>query len=201
MFRRMEAALLAGLLLAAAAAPCADFASACAGVRQQVLRLHVLANSDSPCDQQHKLAVRDALLAQSGALFGGAEDFAQARQLAEQNLALLEQTARRTLRSRGCSHGVRAELVPHGFATRSYGALTLPAGEYLALRVVIGEGEGQNWWCVMYPPLCLPAAAGQPQTDPALQELNSAPAHRVGFAVVELWQRAKNLWQQGQNGA
>ena len=200
MFRRMEAALLAGLLMALAAAPCVSFAGQCGQVRGQVLRLHVLAHSDSAADQQNKLAVRDALLAQSESLFAPAQNLQEAADAAAKSLPLLEQTAREALRARGCADPVRAELVREGFATRSYGAATLPAGNYLALRVVIGEGRGQNWWCVMYPPLCLPAAAPR-DPDPALAGLQEAPAHRVGFAAVELWEQAKNLWRQLQKSA
>ena len=127
-------------------------------LRGSVLRLHILANSDDEEDQRLKLCVRDALLEQSGELFGGAGTLEAAELMAEAELSEIERIARETLESQGSSQTVTAKLVDMHFDERVYDGLTMPAGEYKALRVELGEADGHNWWCVMYPPLCLPAA-------------------------------------------
>lgn len=127
-------------------------------LRSGVLRLHILANSDSDRDQQLKLAVRDSLL-ESG-FFSGAENIAEAEEIAENNLSEAVRIAEDTLRKNGCGDRVSAELADVEFDERAYGDITMPAGTYKALRIKIGRAEGHNWWCVMYPPLCLPAACG-----------------------------------------
>lgn len=125
-------------------------------LRGSVLRLHILANSDSERDQQLKLRVRDELL-KSG-IFGGASDLAEAEAVASEKIKDIERMAERVLRRSGCTDEVTAELADTDFDERTYGDITMPAGRYKALRIKIGKAEGHNWWCVMYPPLCLPAA-------------------------------------------
>ncbi|MBQ9899211.1 MAG: stage II sporulation protein R [Ruminococcus sp.] len=128
-------------------------------LRGSVLRLHILANSDSDEDQRLKLCVRDALL-ESGVL-SGAGDLSDACALAEERLPEIETLAEEVLRGQGCSCDVHAEIAEMYFDERTYGDITMPAGEYTALRVSIGEAKGHNWWCVMFPPLCIPAACGE----------------------------------------
>lgn len=124
-----------------------------------VLRLHILADSDTAEDQMYKLLVRDALLEQSEQWTDLADDREQMEAMLTENLPLIEEIAETTLRSAGCSDQVTATLCSMEFPARTYGDVTLPAGEYQALRLVIGSGSGQNWWCMMYPSLCIPAAA------------------------------------------
>lgn len=125
-------------------------------LRGSVLRLHILANSDSERDQQLKLRVRDELL-ESG-IFGEADDLAEAEAVAAEKIEDIERMAESVLRRSGCTDKVTAELADTDFDERVYGYMTMPAGRYRALRIKIGRAEGHNWWCVMYPPLCLPAA-------------------------------------------
>ena len=120
----------------------------------RVVRLHVLANSDGEEDQALKLLVRDRVLAQATELLTQAKDRTEAETLLREELPELEALAVRELRANGCAYPVTAELTDTEFPTREYDGFTLPAGEYLALRVVIGEGAGRNWWCVVFPPLC-----------------------------------------------
>jgi stage II sporulation protein R len=129
-------------------------------LRGNVLRMHIIANSDSDEDQRLKLCVRDALLAESDELFGGADDLDEADMLAEEKLPEIREIAERTLREQGCNDEVCAEIVDMDFDERVYGDITMPAGNYRALRITIGEAAGHNWWCVMYPPLCIPTAFG-----------------------------------------
>lgn len=188
--RRLDAALGGGLLLAMLLCPLAGFGQQCAQVRGEVLRLHVLANSDSPGDQALKLRVRDALLEETGDLFSTAGNLETARKRAEESLPAIEEIALRTLREEGCQLPVKAEVTRGYFNTRQYGEELLPAGEYEALRVTIGEAKGQNWWCVMFPPLCVPAAGEQKegeatQAEGDIQALNQEPHYRLAFAAVE----------------
>ena len=153
--------MAAGLILAVLISNIGSFVSD--GLRLErlrggVLRLHILANSDSERDQQLKLAVRDRLL-ESGFL-SGAENIAEAEEIAENNLSEAVRIAEEALRENGCGDTVSAELADAEFGERTYGDITMPAGTYKALRIKIGRAEGHNWWCVMYPPLCLPAACG-----------------------------------------
>ena len=190
--RRLDAALGAGLLLAMLITPLAGFGQRCAQVRQEVLRLHILANSDSEADQALKLRVRDAVLEETGGLFAAAGTLEEAQAAALENLPAIEAAARRALAEAGSDAPVKAELTRMCFNTREYGEdTTLPAGEYQALRLSIGEARGRNWWCVMFPPLCVPAAeaAVEGQESKAVEEdieaLNQEPHYRLSFAVVE----------------
>ena len=127
-------------------------------LRGSVLRLHILADSDSEVDQELKILVRDELLRNSDEIFGSADSLEEAEAAAAEKLPEIEALAERTLRSRGCYDKVTAEIADVDFDARVYGDITMPAGRYRALRVRIGRAEGHNWWCVMYPPLCFPAA-------------------------------------------
>ena len=122
--------------------------------RDDLIRLHVIANSDSPEDQALKLRVRDQLLLRFGQIFKDARTMDQARALIEANLEELEKTALAEINNQGYDYQVSAQLGIFPFPTKVYGNEVYPAGRYEALRVVIGEGKGANWWCVMFPPLC-----------------------------------------------
>ncbi len=126
---------------------------------EKMIRFHVIANSDSDEDQQNKLAVRDALLediADMAASSTGREEMAQKLQAA---LPTLRQKAEKTLRSLHCDMPVAVVLREEAFPTRYYPTFTLPAGNYLSLRVQLGQGDGHNWWCVCFPSLCTSACA------------------------------------------
>ena len=189
---RLERALIAALsiciLLAAWQLP---FSAACGQLREDTLRLHVLANSDSERDQRLKLAVRDALL-QELAPLSAAENKAQALLQLGRRIPVLQQTAENVLRQNGCSDAVRVRICDMWFSQRSYGDATLPAGRYTALRVEIGQAAGQNWWCVLYPTLCLPAAADREQLagwDEQEKEVVFGEGYEVRFWLEEWLQR------------
>ena len=159
----------------------------------KVIRLHVIANSDSQADQALKLQVRDQVLAQADTLLSGQESAQQAAEILRDNLTPLAETAARTVSQAGFSYQVQVSLEDTWFPTRQYGDLSLPAGQYQALRVVIGQGEGKNWWCVVFPSLCLPAVSEQAlQTasltgqDYALLTESSQP-YVIKFKALEWW--------------
>lgn len=160
----------------------------------QVLRLHVVANSDSREDQILKLAVRDAVLAEARPLLEGAVNSAGAELLLAPRLGELERRAEQVLAAAGCGDGVTVSLTDQWFPTRQYDTFALPAGRYRALKVVIGGGEGENWWCVVFPPLCLGAVTEQAAETAALSEEQTAlisgqdGEYVLKFKVIEWWE-------------
>ncbi len=130
----------------------------CAKVRADTLRLHVVANSDSEQDQALKLQVRDRMLGEVETLFANADDQTEALQTAQQNLPRLQAAAQRAVKACGSKETVRVKLVRMHFPVTHYSTFSLPAGEYDALRVELGQAKGHNWFCVLYPGLCLPSA-------------------------------------------
>ncbi|TGE36521.1 stage II sporulation protein R [Desulfosporosinus fructosivorans] len=120
----------------------------------QLIRFHVLANSDSEQDQKLKRAVRDAILKDVAPRLAASQSLDESRQILKLVRADMESIGRSVVTSWGKDYTVSTEYGNFSFPTKSYGSLVLPAGEYEALRVVIGEGQGSNWWCVLFPPLC-----------------------------------------------
>ena len=154
------------------------------GVREDVVRLHILANSDSTADQTVKLQVRDAVVAATAGW--DLEDPALARSVATRDLEKIQAIAEQTVADAGCHYPVNVELTRMYFTTRQYGEVTLPAGIYDAIRVTLGEGKGQNWWCVVYPPLCVGAATeGAHGLDSRQQAFVNGGDYAVRFKVVE----------------
>lgn len=191
-----ELALFLGLIISVIVSSTVSFQSACDEVRNSVLRLHVIANSDSDEDQALKLKVRDAMLETGSRLFSGDVNAENAEETAKSEISTLEETARRVLSENGCNDSVKIEIGKSRFPTRTYGNVTLPAGKYEAVRVIIGKGEGHNWWCVMFPPMCLPAAEGETKLDDVLSAdgvelVNSNPKFEVRFKIVEWYEWAK----------
>ena len=123
-------------------------------LEEKVVRLHILANSDSEEDQALKLQVRDVVLARATEILEQSADRQEAEARLRGQLLELERLAAEEIRAEGYDYPATVELTDTSFPTREYDGFTLPAGEYLALRVVIGAGEGHNWWCVLFPTLC-----------------------------------------------
>jgi len=164
----------------------------------KVVRLHVLANSDSEEDQALKLHVRDAILTETENILRAAPDRAAAETSLREALPELTALAQEAIAAEGYGYGVTAELRDTVFPTREYDGFTLPAGEYLALRVVIGEGAGHNWWCVVFPPLCMETttdlaqtamAAGLDEGDVGL--LTETGGYALKFKSIEIWESLK----------
>ena len=128
----------------------------------KVVRLHILANSDSEEDQALKLRVRDRVLERATELLEQTGDRREAAGVLRSHLPELERIAAEEISDCGYEYDVTAEVANTMFPTKEYDGFTLPAGEYLALRIIIGEGNGHNWWCVVFPPLCTTAAADVP---------------------------------------
>ena len=134
-------------------------------IYDSVIRLHVLANSDSEGDQALKLKVRDAVLEETGALLREASTREEAEAVLEANIEKIRTVAEDTVRKNGSKDVVAVSLGEEDYPTRVYEDLAFPAGEYLSLRVMIGEAAGQNWWCVLFPPLYLSAATTKAEAE------------------------------------
>lgn len=202
--RRWELALLLGVAVAA-------LLGAWLNVQQRdladrVIRLHVIANSDSPVDQALKLRVRDRVLAEAGALFAQTDSRAQAQAAILDRLPDLAAAGARAVGEEGYSYPVAASLEEGvWFPTKEYADFALPAGDYTALRLVIGEGGGQNWWCVVFPPLCLGSVTEESAQTAAAAGFSEeqisfitgeSEGYVVKFKAMELWDELQN-WLKG----
>jgi stage II sporulation protein R len=147
---------------------------ALARVPEKIIRLHVVANSDSPADQQLKLQVRDKIISSMSGRFEGLKDISEVKSLIRGSLAEIEAAAREIIEENKKNYGVKAAFTETDFPARTYGNLTLPAGKYQALKIVIGEGKGKNWWCVMFPPLCFIDVAHGIATEETMNELRAS---------------------------
>lgn len=169
-------------------------------LEQKVIRLHVIANSDSEADQALKLRVRDRVLVLAEDILRQSRDMEEARQRLAEALPQLQQTAAEEIAAQGSRYTVSAGLEETEFPTREYDGFALPSGEYLALRVVIGEGAGKNWWCVVFPSLCLPAATQEEALltlpEGERQVVEGGQDVQVKLKAVELWESLRE-WLRG----
>lgn len=172
------------------------------GLAKNVLRLHVLANSDTNADQALKLKVRDRILEEAELILPNDISVDEAADLLTQNLEQLAAVGARVVAEEGYGYSVMAEVCETWFPTKEYDDFSMPAGQYRALRIVIGEGEGQNWWCVVFPPLCLGSASESVldiALDAGLDEKQVAlltgdtEGYVIKFKALELWDKLKNI--------
>lgn len=198
-WKRWEKALALALLLTLiiAAGECYSGIKTQNELAQKMVRLHILANSDSEEDQQRKLLVKEGIFARTEEILRNAKDQTEAELRLEQALPELKALAEETLRRAGKSENVNVSLASERFHTRYYDGFTLPAGEYRSLQVVIGDGAGKNWWCVVFPPLCSAGgdsfAAAAAQAGLGEEEIRLIRAGEDGyllrFRTLELWNR------------
>jgi len=157
-------------------------------ISSSLVRLHVLAVSDDEAEQQIKLNVRDAVLEYLRPLLESAEDKAAAKRIISDNLSGIQRAAESAAEGRRVTVTLSEEYYP----TREYDSFTLPAGKYDSLRVILGDGEGHNWWCVVFPPLCVTAAeqeaALSAMSEDARGIITEAEGYRLSFRIVELWE-------------
>ena len=196
LIRSIAAALILSLMVSIC-----GFSGECNEIRQRVLRLHVLANSDSKEDQELKLKVRDRVVEVAAGLFDTARNESEALKLAEESLDSIEAAAQQCVYDEGYTYRVKAELVDMYFTTRRYDTVTLPAGVYDALRVTIGEGKGQNWWCVVFPPMCVSAATDASELsdvlEPGQEKIVTKPQkYEFRLKVVEIFEEISNFFRK-----
>ncbi len=187
--RTFVKALAAGTVAAVMLSFC-HFNAVCGEIRREVVRLHVLAHDDTEEEQTLKLRVRDAVLTAADGLLDGVANSDAAQATIEAALPQLAAAANEALQTAGSVHTAKVSLENTYFTTRTYDAGTLPAGWYTALRVVIGDGAGRNWWCVVFPPLCLSSAVKPATLDDVVGEdarevVEQPTRYTVRFKVVE----------------
>lgn len=157
---------------------------------QELIRLHILANSDSSDDQALKLKVRDAVVEYLSPRLAAADTIDTARRIVATNQNQIAQVAQAVLAANNSQDGVRVEMGRFEFPLRTYGSLVLPSGEYEAVRVLIGAAEGKNWWCVLFPPLCIvdaTNAAAAPASPADGSEMGRAAKIEFRWKLAELW--------------
>lgn len=168
---------------------------------RKMIRLHIIANSDSEADQTLKLQVRDKVLTLTEDTLRQSADMTEAEVKLIAVLSQVEAAAQKEIIDRGYDYRVKAELIPAAFPTKEYDGFALPGGDYTALRLTIGEGRGHNWWCVVFPPLCTTAATDLHQTAIAagLTEgevdlmTRADTSYVLKFRSVELWEQLKTM--------
>lgn len=180
-----EAAALVALCLSLCAGTWAQARQS--AISGSLIRLHVVAVSDDEAEQALKLEVRDAVLAYLAPRLKGAGDSAAARELISGELEGIAKAAAAASKGRE----VTVTLGCESFPTRQYEGFTLPAGKYESLRVLLGAGRGHNWWCIVFPPLCLPAAEAE-QVQSVMSEddfalVSESEGYELRFRLVELW--------------
>jgi len=195
--KKIKISITVGIVVAILFSIC-SFAKTSEEIRSDVLRLHVIANSDTSVDQNLKLRLRDYILQEGKDIFNGSVNVENAVEKIEPVLPELEKSAKAFVNQAGFNYDVKISLSNEYFTTRTYETVTLPAGKYLALRVVIGSGEGHNWWCVMFPPMCVPAADKKDEIENVFSEkeiklVESKPKYEPRFKVVEIYEQLKEI--------
>ena len=180
-----EAALLIALSLTTLAALWAQGRHS--SISGKLVRFHVIAVSDDEYEQQLKLRVRDAVLEYISPRLEGAESSGQSREILADELDNIRETAQAVSEGRG----VTVTLTRENYPTKSYEGFTLPAGEYDSLRVILGEGQGHNWWCIVFPPVCLSAAQADTVEEQLGEEdfrlISEDGGYELRFRALELW--------------
>ena len=148
-------------------------------VYDSVIRLHVVANSDSEEDQALKLMVRDAVLKTANNISLDTSDVSEAKEVFESNLFQLEAAAQECIKKEGYSYDVSVCLGEENYPTKNYEKLCFPAGKYLSLQVKIGDANGKNWWCVLFPPLCMSAASDMSASDALIEVGLSSEQYKI----------------------
>lgn len=169
-----------------------DFDAQSKEISNEVFRLHILANSDSEEDQNLKLSVRDKVQEFCRNIYGSAKTKEDAERIIKDKLPEIIETAQNEVYRKGYDYIVNGEIVNMYFTNRVYDNITLPAGDYDAVRLTIGEGRGHNWWCVMFPPICISAADNTADISDVLSDeqtkLVTDGGYEYKFKIYEVYQ-------------
>ncbi len=165
-------------------------------ISDDVFRLHILANSDNEEDQQLKLKVRDAVMKKGQNVFTDCSSLEEIIASCESNIDLFEETATECIKENGYNYSVNAYVDKEYFNTREYEEITLPSGIYNALKIEIGEAKGHNWWCVMFPAICLSAVSDSEMNnildEEEIELINSDNKFEIRFKIVEIYEKIKS---------
>ena len=195
MKRKIHLSICFGLICAVLCSM-SHFSAACDDLRQNVLRLHIIANSDSDADQQLKLKIRDEILRETDGLFENSKNLQEAQNTVCDNLKFFEEVANEVIAENGFNYTATASFGTSEFSTRYYDDFTLPAGEYQSLIITLGEAKGKNWWCVVYPTVCITAAKGELNdtvSDESAQIAKGGKRFIMRFKTVEIYEKIKNF--------
>lgn len=194
--RAIELSVFFGLLCAVFMS-FSHFNAACDDLRSNVLRLHIIANSNSDADQELKLKIRDKILEQTSYVFNGQITLEEAVTSVELSLDEFERIANEVIAENGFDYSAKAEVGECYFETREYEDFTLPAGNYTSLIVRLGEAKGKNWWCVVFPAVCVPAATDASLSDSTSEEsaeiAECSQRYVMRFKAVEIYEELKKI--------
>lgn len=194
--KKVEISLLCALILTILTA-FVDFEVKCEDLRENVLRIHIIANSDDAADQELKMKIRDDILLSGLSQFESCTDLESALAAAEDSLDEFKSVADKTIKENGFDYNVSVRLGKRYFETREYDDFTLPAGVYDSLIVEIGKAEGKNWWCVMFPSICVPSctdASLRDTVDNKSAEIAENPQnYQIRFKTIEIYQYFKKI--------
>ena len=197
--RGVELAVLFGMLCAVFCS-FANFNASCEELRDNVLRLHIIANSDSKADQELKLKIRDEILKTSNNLFETDTNLEKAISTCQNSIDDFEKIAQRVAEENGFQYDINVKIGTAYFETREYESFTLPAGNYESLIIEIGEAKGKNWWCVIFPQVCIPAATEAQLSDSVGErgtEIAQNPQKYVmKFKTVEIYENIKHYFEK-----
>ena len=171
-----------------------NFTALCEDLRQNVLRLHIVANSNSQKDQDLKLKIRDEILKETGNLFLNTDNLYEAEKTAEDSLEIFEDIANRVIKEEGFDYKATVSLGDQFFETRHYETFSLPAGTYRSLIIKLGKAEGKNWWCVIFPSICVPTSSSdlrQSVSQNSAQIAEHSGNYIVRFKIVEIYEKIK----------
>lgn len=182
------------------------FTAECEDIPNRLVRLHILANSDTEADQRLKLQVRDYILSIAGDIFENADNKIEAEHIAATNVDKIVKQAQQYVYSLGFDYKVNGEMRYNMyFDTRDYQGFSVPAGRYDALRITIGEGKGHNWWCVMFPPMCFSAAEddNSQKLDSVLNDSQSditenKDKYEYRLKIVEIYNDIKSFFDDNK---
>ena len=194
--KRIKLSILFGLI-SAMLLSVSHFNVLCDDLRENILRLHIIANSDSVADQNLKILIRDEILNETSDLFLNVTDLEDAKQKVGTSLNEFEEIAKRVIVENGFNYDAVAYVEEKYFDTRVYDEFTLPAGYYPSLVIELGKAEGKNWWCVVYPTVCIPAASKGDLSDSVNQEsaniAKQGSRYIMRFKTVEIYEKIKNF--------
>ncbi|MDR3178696.1 MAG: stage II sporulation protein R [Oscillospiraceae bacterium] len=179
-----------------------DFSSKCQNINKKILRFHVLANSDSPEDQALKLKVRDRILKDTSKNLLNTANKEEAKSILKNSINEIKSSAKNEIFNNGYNYNVNVSLTNcNHFNTKDYNSITLPAGNYDALKIEIGEGKGKNFFCVLFPPMCISAATETSNVENVFNEsekelVKEKIKYRFKFKIVEWWEDVKNIFKK-----
>lgn len=175
-----------------------SFNSLCEDLRENVLRIHIRANSNLREDQELKLKIRDEILKETQDLFADAKGLSQAESIAKDNLETFEKIANTVITNNGFDYKAHIYLGDSFFETREYDTFSLPAGNYRSLIIDLGNGEGKNWWCVIFPSICVPTATNgdlrESVNENSAEIAENANKYIVKFKTVEIYEKIRKIF-------